>query len=170
MEEYPAANRFAGLRFCLRGQFWRRPKLWSAELQLAYKPAFVRNLTLGLNAGGGRSVITRSDDPSAAAVGEHTLFTPKWTATATADYRLNITDSLTGVVRTDYDYTGMSYGSFQSADPGYINPSYGVVNGSIGIDTGSFQVSLYGKNLETITPSFSDPMWPRSTKAMPCGR
>jgi iron complex outermembrane receptor protein len=120
---------------------------YGAELQLAYKPGFVRNLTLGLNAGGGRSVITRSDDPTAAAVGQNTLFSPKWTATATVDYRLNITDDLVGFVRTDYDFTGMSYGTFHVTDPGYINPSYGVLNGSIGIDTGSFQVSLYGKNL-----------------------
>jgi outer membrane receptor protein involved in Fe transport len=120
---------------------------YGAELQLAYKPGFVRNLTLGLNAGGGRSVITRSDDPTAAAVGQNTLFTPKWTATATVDYKLHFTDDLAGFVRTDYDFTGMSYGTFHVSDPGYINPSYGVLNGSIGIDTGSFQVSLYGKNL-----------------------
>jgi outer membrane receptor protein involved in Fe transport len=120
---------------------------YGAELQLAYKPRFARNLTLGLNAGGGHSAITRSVDPSAAAVGQSTLFTPKWTATATAEYRRNITDSLSGFVRTDYDWTGMSYGTFQSTDPDYINPSYGILNGSIGIDTGSFQISLYGKNL-----------------------
>jgi iron complex outermembrane receptor protein len=120
---------------------------YGAELQLTYKPGFVRNLTLGLNAGGGRSIITRSIDPSAAAVGQSTLFTPKWTATATADYKLNLTDGLTGLVRTDYDFTGMSHGTFNTTDPGYTNPSYGVLNGSIGIDTGSFQVSLYGKNL-----------------------
>jgi hypothetical protein len=80
-------------------------------------------------------------------VGQDTLFTPKWTGTFTADYKVNITTGLSGFVRADYDFTGMSHGSFQSTAPAYINPSYGVVNGSIGIDTGSFQVSLYGKNL-----------------------
>lgn len=120
---------------------------YGAELQLAYKPRFLSNLTLGVNAGGGKSVITRSIDPSAAAVGQDTLFTPKWTGTFTADYKVNITTGLSGFVRADYDFTGMSHGSFQSTAPAYINPSYGVVNGSIGIDTGSFQVSLYGKNL-----------------------
>jgi outer membrane receptor protein involved in Fe transport len=120
---------------------------YGAELQLAYKPRFLSNLTLGVNAGGGKSVITRSIDPRAAAVGQNTLFTPKWTATVTADYKVNITAGLSGFVRADYDFTGMSYGSFQSTAPAYINPSYAVVNGSIGIDTGSFQVSLYGKNL-----------------------
>jgi iron complex outermembrane receptor protein len=120
---------------------------YGAELQLTYKPRFIPNLTLGLNAGGGRSVITRSDDPGAAAVGEHTLFTPEWTATATAEYRAAITDGVTGFVRTDFDYTGMSYGSFQSTDPDFTNPSYGVLNGSIGVDLGSLQISLYGKNI-----------------------
>jgi iron complex outermembrane receptor protein len=120
---------------------------YGAELQLAYKPAFARNLTLGLNGGGARSVITRSIDPGAAAVGQSTLFAPKWTATASAEYKRNLTDSLAGFVRTDYDWTGMSFGTFRSTDPGYINPSYGILNGSFGIDTGSLQVSLYGKNL-----------------------
>ena len=99
------------------------------------------------NGGGGRSVITRSIDPSAAAVGQSTLFAPKWTATATAEYKRNIIDNLAGFVRTDYDWTGMSFGTFQSTDPDYINPSYGILNGSFGIDTGSLQISLYGKNL-----------------------
>ena len=120
---------------------------YGAELQVIYKPTFVRNLTLGLDAGGGKSVITRSEDPSAAAVGQTTLFVPKWTATATVDYRLTITDGISAFVRTDYDWTGMSYGSFQSTDPDYINPSYGILNASVGIDAGSFQVSLYGKNV-----------------------
>src|ERR1700676_5546693 len=110
---------------------------------MLYKPTLVRNLTLGFDAGGGKSVITRSDDPSAAAVGQTTLFVPKWTATATVDYRLTITNGISGFVRTDYDWTGMSYGSFQPTDPDYINPSYGVLNSSLGVDTGSFQISLY---------------------------
>jgi hypothetical protein len=50
-------------------------------------------------------------------------------------------------VRADYDWTGTSNGTFHSTDPDYSRPSYGVFNGSIGIDTGSFQMSLYGKNL-----------------------
>ena len=120
---------------------------YGAELQLAYKPGFVRDLTLGLNAADGRSTITRSVDPSAAAVGQSTLYTPRWTATLTAEYKRNITPSLSGFVRADYDWTGMSYGTFQSTDPDYINPSYAVFNGSFGIDTGSFQIFLYGKNL-----------------------
>ena len=117
------------------------------ELQVQYKPSLIPNLTLGLNAGGGKSVITRSIDPEAAAVGEHTLFAPEWTGTALADYKVVFSDVLSGIAHIDYDYTGMSYGSFQSSDPGYQNPGYGVLNGSIGIEAGSLKVSLYGKNL-----------------------
>jgi iron complex outermembrane recepter protein len=120
---------------------------YGSELQLAYKPQFVRDLTLGLNAGGGRAVITRSDVPLAAAVGENVLGTPRWSATATADYKRNFTGNLAGFARADYDYTGMSNGSYQTDDPDYIRPAYGVLNGSFGIDTGSLQISLYGKNL-----------------------
>jgi iron complex outermembrane recepter protein len=122
-------------------------KSYGGELEIAYKPPFIPNLTLGVNGGGGRSVITRSDDPEAAAVGEWTLFVPKWTATGTAEYRHSLSGSVSGFVRVDYEYTGMSYGSFQATDPDYINPAYGVWNGSFGIDMGSFQISMYGKNL-----------------------
>ena len=117
------------------------------ELQVEYKPALIPNLTLGLNGGGGKSVITRSIDPAAATVGEHTLFSPEWTGTALVDYKFAVVDGLMGVAHVDYDYTGISYGSFQSGDPGYQNPGYGVVNASLGVEAGSFHISLYGKNL-----------------------
>jgi outer membrane receptor protein involved in Fe transport len=121
---------------------------YGAELQLAYKPRFVPNLTLGLNAGGGKSVITRSANGLEDQVGANVLGTPKWTATTTVDYRHPITENLIGFARADYDYTGMSYGSFQSTDPAYIQPAYGVLNGSFGIDAGgSLQISIYAKNL-----------------------
>ena len=86
-------------------------------------------------------------DTGGAAVGQSTLNTPKYTATVSAVFRHSITDKLVGFARTDYDYTGMSYGSFETSDPNYIEPSYGVLNGSLGLDVGSFEVSLYGKNL-----------------------
>jgi len=120
---------------------------YGAELQLAYKPRPIPNLTLGVNLGAGHSQITRSEDPSAAAVGQAVLYTPDWTMTATADYHWQATDAITAFVRTDYDWTGTSHGSYQATNSNYINPAYGVLNASIGIDTGSFQAYLYAKNL-----------------------
>jgi outer membrane receptor protein involved in Fe transport len=120
---------------------------YGAELQLAYKPRFVPNLTLGLNAGGGKAVITSSKNGLEDQVGSNILGTPKWTTTATVDYRHPVSESLIGFARADYDYTGTSYGSFQSSDPGYIQPSYAVLNSSFGLDTGSFEIFIYAKNL-----------------------
>jgi iron complex outermembrane recepter protein len=117
------------------------------ELQVAYKPQFVRNLTLGLILGGGHSYITSTVNASAASVGQETLNAPNYSMTATANYRWNYTSGVMGFARTDFDRIGTSYGSFKSTDPNYINPAYGVLNASFGIDTGTFQAYLYGKNL-----------------------
>jgi outer membrane receptor protein involved in Fe transport len=120
---------------------------YGGELQLAYKPPFLRNLTLMLNAGGARSVITASVDPSAAAVGEHVLFVPEYTAAVSAEYRVNLNDHASIFARGDYQRIGKSYGSFQATDPDYINPEYAVVNARMGADLGSWQIVLWGKNL-----------------------
>jgi len=120
---------------------------YGGELQLAYKPAFLRSLTLMLNGGGGRSVITDSSVPTAAAVGAHVLFVPEYTAAVSAEYRVNLNDHASVFARGDYQRIGKSYGSFQATDPDYINPEYGVVNARMGADLGSWQVVLWGKNL-----------------------
>ena len=49
--------------------------------------------------------------------------------------------------RADYDRVGSSKGAFSNTDPAYNEPAYGVVNGSLGVTTGPYEVSLYGKNL-----------------------
>ena len=120
---------------------------YGGELQLAYKPTFLRNLTLMFNLGGARSVITASADPSAAAVGEHVLFVPEYTAAVSAEYRVNLNDHASVFARGDYQRIGKSYGSFQATDPDYVNPEYAVVNARVGADLGSWQIVLWGKNL-----------------------
>jgi iron complex outermembrane receptor protein len=120
---------------------------YGGEVQIQYKAPFVHGLTLGLNSGVGRSVITRSSQPEVAAVGEHVLYTPDWTMAFNGDYRWSISDTLGGFIRLDYEYSGKSHGSYQTDNPNYDDPAYGVLNAGIGVDTGSFQISLYGKNL-----------------------
>ena len=51
-----------------------------------------------------------------------------------------------GFVRADYDYTGPSHGSYQVTNPNYKDRSYGVLNGTIGLEWGSWTATLFAKN------------------------
>ena len=120
---------------------------YGAELEVRYKPPVAPGLTLGLNATGEHAVITSTVNASTAAVGDKVLYTPDWTATVNANYDWQISDKLGAFIRADYDWVGRSHGSFQRTDPNFNNQQYAVLNASVGIDTGSLQISLYAKNL-----------------------
>jgi len=120
---------------------------YGGEVELRYKPPAASGLTVGLNAGAEHATITSTTNTSTAAVGENVLFTPAWSATALSDYDFPISPSMQGFVRADYDWVGPSNGSFQSYNPNYRNPAYGVLNASVGFYMGSWTASLYAKNL-----------------------
>ena len=104
-------------------------------------------LTLGLSGDITRTVITASPNPQTAQVGQDVLNVPKYTFVFSADYDFPINDEMDAFIRGDYDLVGSSKGAFSATDPAYNEPSYGVVNGSLGVTSGPYEVSLYGKNL-----------------------
>ncbi len=122
------------------------------ELEVLYKPPVAPGLTLGANLGGEHAYITSTNNAQTAAVGQDVLYTPRYTATVTANYSWRATEEVNPFVIADYEYTGQSYGSFiistpEAPNPSYINPSYGAVNLSTGVNVGRYQVSLFAKNL-----------------------
>jgi iron complex outermembrane receptor protein len=122
------------------------------ELEVRYKPTFVRGLTLSANAGGEHAYITASANTVTAQVGQDVLYTPDITANVTANYTVILTGTASGFVVADYEYTGKSYGSFivstpAAPNPAYIDPAYSVVNLNIGVNLGAFEVSVFAKNL-----------------------
>ncbi len=120
---------------------------YGAELEMRYKPPVVKGLTLGLAGGPTHAVITSTTNSATAAVGQKLLNTPDWTATFSADYSWDLNDKLSAFVRADYTWTGRGHGSYVQSNSDYTNPQYDVLNASIGVDAGTFQVSLYAKNL-----------------------
>lgn len=104
-------------------------------------------LTLGFSGGITRATITQSPNPLAAKVGQDVLNVPKYTFVFKADYDFPISDSMDAFIRGDYDLVGSSHGAFSESDPAFNEPSYGVLNGSLGVVTGPYEVSLYAKNL-----------------------
>jgi outer membrane receptor protein involved in Fe transport len=132
--------------FNLTGNFGDA-RSYGGELEMDFKPPFARNLTLGLTSGATHSTITRTADPGIVQVGEHVLYVPEWTATLHADYHTPIGRAWSAFIRTDYAWTGQSNGSYQQTNPNYIDPSYAALNASLGLETDSLEISLYGKNL-----------------------
>jgi outer membrane receptor protein involved in Fe transport len=123
-------------------------RAYGTELEILYKVSAAPGLTVGLNGSAEHAYITASSGSGGASEGEDLLFTPKWTAVATVDYRTHLTNGLLGYARADFDWTGPSTGDFLMSATDHINRQYAVVNASIGVTTtGGFDVQLYAKNL-----------------------
>jgi len=120
-------------------------EIWGPELEIAYKP--IPALTLGLSTEYTHDALTKVTSSVGASVGEHILNVPEWMATFRFDYTQPISDSVKGFVRSDYDWTGPSYGSFDPTDPDYSRPVYSVLNANIGVKLSSYEISLFAKNL-----------------------
>jgi iron complex outermembrane recepter protein len=120
-------------------------KSYGSELEVRYKAT--KGLTLGLTGSSNRSTITSSNNIETVQVGEHVLNVPDWTYTLDATYSWAVFDRANAFVRTDYDWVGGSYGSYVRANSDYYDPSYGVLNATVGFGTDRWSVSLFGKNL-----------------------
>jgi iron complex outermembrane receptor protein len=118
-----------------------------AEIEVDYKPELVPNLLLSVAGGGVNAFLSSTSDGLAASVGQHTLDVPNYTLNARAEYHWDIGPGTQGFVRMDFERTGKSYGSFNPSQVNYINPAYGSLNGSIGVDINSWHMYVYGKNL-----------------------
>ena len=93
------------------------------------------------------AVITSSNNPLTAAVGQHVLGVPQWTADASAKYSWPWRSDSLGFVRADYNIVGPSYGTYQVANPNYHNPRYAVLNASAGTNINALELKLYATNL-----------------------
>jgi outer membrane receptor protein involved in Fe transport len=120
-------------------------EIFGTEWELLYQP--VAALKLGLNGSLERAQITSSRNPQTVPVDSKIIFVPDWTLDMSAEYSYPITDVYLGFVRADYDYTGPSHGSYQVTNPNYKDRSYGVLNGTIGLEWDSWTATLFAKNL-----------------------
>jgi iron complex outermembrane receptor protein len=104
------------------------------------------HLGLFVTASGASAKITKTNNPSAVAVGQYLIDTPAYTVTAGVSYTTELPGDYRLTARFDYDYTGQSYGSYQPANPDYRNPAYGVANASLTLSHDSYEIALYVKN------------------------
>jgi outer membrane receptor protein involved in Fe transport len=119
-------------------------RIYGGEVEATAR--LTRHLRLNFTASANDATITKTANPVDVAVGQHLIDVPDVTLTAGAVYSTQIRDDLrlTGII--DYAYTGHSYGTYQSANPNYNNPAYSVVNLSLGLTRGRYQVAVYAKN------------------------
>ena len=122
-------------------------KSYGGELEIRYKVAGLEGLVLGLNGGVNHATLTSSNNLLSAQPGQHVLYTPEWTADAAIDYSHAVGRIARAFVSMDYDYTGPSNGSYLVGNPNYSNPGYGVMNLTIGVDSGEWEFALYARNL-----------------------
>jgi outer membrane receptor protein involved in Fe transport len=118
---------------------------YGGEVELRAK--IVGGLSATLVGGVTHAYITSSPNGGVAGVGQALLNVPQWSATPAFEYDWPIGPTRSAFARTDYDLVGDSHGSFSLTDPAYDQPGYGVLNGSVGINSGNLMVSLYIKNL-----------------------
>jgi outer membrane receptor protein involved in Fe transport len=118
---------------------------YGSEIEIHYRA--LPGLTFGLTGSAEHAVITSTNNAQTVQVGEKVLNTPDWTATFSAEYHFPLTDEITGFARSDYSWVGRSRGSYVATNSNFSNPQYDVLNASIGVETASFSVSLYAKNL-----------------------
>jgi outer membrane receptor protein involved in Fe transport len=120
-------------------------KSYGADFEIEYR--VTPDLQLGLNGGITRAVLTSSNNPGTAATGQSVLNSPIYSLSVSAGYGWEVSTNWRGFAHADYDRTGHSYGSYMRSNSDYRDPSYGVFNMMVGVNSGRYQLSLYGKNL-----------------------
>jgi outer membrane receptor protein involved in Fe transport len=121
-------------------------EVYGFEVELVYAPKFVKGLRLSVNGSFNHDKITKTTAPFAQ-VGQSLEDVPERTATVSVDYDTSIVNDWSGFAHVDYDFTGHSHGAFQTSLPNYENKAYGVVNAQLGVDTDTWKIYLFAKNL-----------------------
>lgn len=117
----------------------------STEFEASYRP--ITGLKFGLRGSAEHAVVTNTKNPLTVGLGEHLIDVPNGTYTASVSYNCPVSDRWNLRARSDYAWVGHSYGSYQSTNPNYFNPSYGVLNASFVLGTDRTEFSVYAKNL-----------------------
>ena len=114
-------------------------------------------LLLAANFSAESATITRSINPVTVPVGSNLIDVPQATANINLSYNWYVSDKLQVRPYIGYEWTGRSNGSYQRftntvalgslTNLNYNNPAYSVVNANVTASFGSYDVSIYAKNL-----------------------
>jgi iron complex outermembrane receptor protein len=112
---------------------------------LAYTKTDVEGLTVACYAGqsAAQGCVASKQDVT----GQALLNSPTWAYTLAADYSLDLGSRLRGKAGLSYTYRSSVF--FAYRDPNTVQPGYGLLNGSLGIETQDhrYRLSVWAKNL-----------------------
>ena len=128
-------------------------RIYGSELEV--NALVTPNWTLSVNGGNTHGYITSTLEPGIFGVGEDLLNVPLYTATASSDYNLPLSDQRSLFFNADFPYVGRSHAYYATQQvPVHYNPGYGILNLALGLmqhDIGSehhtLTVSLYAQNV-----------------------
>jgi outer membrane receptor protein involved in Fe transport len=128
---------------------------YGGEVEARYR--VIDGLILSGSASIEHSTITSTSNAVTVQVGERVLNTPDSTFDGAISYSTTLSERLSGFLRLDYNFVGQSHGDYVAANSNYLNPAYGVLNMSLGLDYGRWELSLYGKNITDNTTYIQRP-------------
>jgi outer membrane receptor protein involved in Fe transport len=122
-----------------------KAKSQGGELQIRAKLADY--LTLSAAGSITDAKITDAATGTGAVDGSRLLGVPDNSLNIGLDYDQPVTDEMRALANVNWSHTGKSHGSFSRSNSDYLRPSYDVVDASLGLTYGKYQVSLFAKNL-----------------------
>jgi iron complex outermembrane receptor protein len=118
---------------------------YGSEIEIQQKVG--PELTLGVSGQYNHDTFTQDVPGLGITRGDIVPGSPSWSSTVTADYQRPLAGTVKGFFRADWKYIGSSHGTFVQTNHDYLRPAYTLLGASIGIDSGSWQVSVFAKNL-----------------------
>jgi outer membrane receptor protein involved in Fe transport len=119
-------------------------KIFGGEVEAYLKP--ISGLKIGVTAAVNHATISRTNNNAIVPEGAHLIDVPEFTWTGSVSYSRPWDDEYILTARANFAWTGHSYGDYQSTSPNYDNPSYGVLNLSLGLAGSVYDLEFYAKN------------------------
>lgn len=109
--------------------------------------AVTRGLTVSTSAAYTNAILTEKTLAFDAQVGDRVPNVPRFNGSAAAEYRWFVGNGMSAFARAQVAYVGGSFTEFNSLSTALRVPSSTSIDGSLGVDIGNWEVSIYGKNL-----------------------
>jgi iron complex outermembrane receptor protein len=117
-----------------------------AEWSLNYAP--ISGLRLGFNGSYTDAHLTQATPSSVnGQVGDRLPSVPLWQTSANVEYERPLFGRYSGFAGIDYRFTGSRYAEFEAASPRQEMPSFGIFDLRAGVETTSWSVALFAKNV-----------------------
>ena len=129
-----------------------KARIRGTEIELNAVP--YRGLSLSAGVGYTDAKLTQNQSTAAVLVtastgltGDRIPNTPEWTASTSAEYKWPLADTLNGLLRADFAYTGDEQATFAKTDPNYLTyGGFGTVNLRAGIQADRWEASFFCQN------------------------